>query len=45
MILTPVSGLLALSLLNHGVLAQNQPDVITEDTHFYGQSPPVYPTR
>ncbi|CEI61924.1 putative beta-glucosidase M [Fusarium venenatum] len=44
MFLTSASGLLALSLLNHGVLAQNQPDVITEDTYFYGQSPPVYPT-
>lgn len=45
MFLTSVSGFLALSLLNHGVLAQNQADVITDDAHFYGQSPPVYPTR
>ncbi|CAF3457969.1 unnamed protein product [Fusarium graminearum] len=44
MFLTSVSGFLALSLLNHGVLAQNQADVITDDAHFYGQSPPVYPT-
>ncbi|KAF9771053.1 hypothetical protein IL306_011321 [Fusarium sp. DS 682] len=41
---TSVSCLVTLSLLSQGLLAQKQPDIITDDTYFYGQSPPVYPT-
>jgi hypothetical protein len=33
---------LALTLLGGEVSAQG---LITADTHFYGQSPPVYPSR
>ncbi|KAF4454371.1 putative beta-glucosidase precursor [Fusarium austroafricanum] len=40
-----LSSLLALALLSQGLVAQEQPkDAITDDTFFYGQSPPVYPT-
>lgn len=43
---TSISCLVALSLMSQGLLAQKQPEnVITDDTYFYGQSPPVYPTR
>ncbi|KAF5591070.1 beta-glucosidase [Fusarium pseudoanthophilum] len=40
-----ISCLVALTLMTQGLLAQSQPEnVITDDTYFYGQSPPVYPT-
>ena len=38
---TSVSGLVALPFLTLALAA----NVITDDTHFYGQSEPVYPTR
>ncbi|KAJ4104165.1 hypothetical protein NW760_010843 [Fusarium oxysporum] len=42
---TSISCLVALSLMSQGLLAQKQPEnIITDDTHFYGQSPAVYPT-
>ncbi|KAH6969301.1 glycoside hydrolase superfamily [Fusarium avenaceum] len=45
MLSTSVSYLAALSLLTQGLLAQQeQGNVITSDTHFYGQSPEVIPT-
>ncbi|KAM0347331.1 hypothetical protein ACHAPU_004850 [Fusarium lateritium] len=44
MLSSPVSCLVALSLLSQGVLSQSD-DVITSDTYFYGQSPEVLPTR
>ncbi|KAM0471674.1 hypothetical protein ACHAP7_008938 [Fusarium lateritium] len=45
MLSTSISYLAALSFLTQGVLAQNEQDnVITSDTHFYGQSPAVIPT-
>lgn len=39
MVKTSIFGLLGLSL--SAVAAEN----ITSDTYFYGQSPPVYPSR
>jgi hypothetical protein len=46
MLSTSVTYLAALSFLTQGILAQQkQGNVITSDTHFYGQSPAVIPTR
>ncbi len=36
-------GLAGLAALHHGAAAAS--DAITSDTYFYGQSPPVYPSR
>ncbi|KAM0542563.1 hypothetical protein ACHAPJ_012734 [Fusarium lateritium] len=45
MLPVPVARLVALSILSQGLAAQNTADnIITKDTHFYGQSPAVFPT-
>lgn len=46
-----LSGLVGLAVLKHGTVlaatssSQSRGGVITDDTYFYGQSPPVYPSR